>query len=106
TSGWGEEAMDVEYAHGVAPNSHLKYWLADTLPGTCDGSGNYCTPDEVGLELALDAATNDPSVHVVSNSWGGGEYDSSDPNEVNMESVFQYAASVGTTFYFSTGDQG
>src|SRR5262249_9603715 len=24
----GETAMDVEYAHGVAPNSHLKYWLA------------------------------------------------------------------------------
>ena len=40
-----EEAMDVEYAHGMAPGSHLKYWLADTLLGTCDASGNNCWPD-------------------------------------------------------------
>ena len=101
-----EEAMDVEYAHGMAPGSHLKYWLADTLPGTCDASGNNCWPDVAGLEQALDAAANDPSVHVVSNSWGADEYDPTDPNQVNMETVFQYADSIGTTFYFGSGDQG
>jgi kumamolisin len=101
-----EEAMDVEYAHGMAPGSHLKYWLADTLPGTCDASGNNCWPDMAGLEQALDAAANDPSVHVVSNSWGADEYDPTDPNQVNMQMVFQYADSIGTTFYFGSGDQG
>src|SRR5207248_4754451 len=39
-------------------------------------------------------------------SWGGNEYNPTDPNQVNMEAVFQYAASVGTTFYFSSDDQG
>jgi hypothetical protein len=41
---------------------------SDTLPGTCDASGNNCQPDLAGLEQALDAAANDASVHVVSNS--------------------------------------
>jgi kumamolisin len=102
-----EEAMDVEYAHGMAPGSHLKYWLADMRPGTCDASGNNCLPDPVGLEQALDAAANDASVHVVSNSWSTyAEYDPHDSTESMMETVFQYAASVGTTFYFGSGDQG
>jgi hypothetical protein len=52
----------VEYAHGLAPGSHLTYWLVDTLPGTCDASGNNCQPDLAGLEQALDVAANEASV--------------------------------------------
>ncbi len=97
-----ETAMDVEYAHGMAPNSHLKYWLAD-----CALSGSVCNPSDTGLEQAISAAANDPSVHVVSNSWGGGEATSaSDPFVSNTTASFQHAAAVGTTFYFSSGDAG
>ena len=99
-----EAAMDVEYAHGVAPHSHLKYYLANMLYDQTQG--DYFT-DPVGLLAAADAAANDPSVHIVSNSWGGGDATLQDPAFVaNYEAVLQYAASVGTTFYFSSGDQG
>ena len=99
-----EEAMDVEYAHGVAPHSHLKFYLADMLYDQT--LGDYF-PDTVGLLVAAEAAANDPSVHLVANSWGRVDATLDDPAFVsNYEAVLQYAASVGTTFYFSSGDQG
>ena len=99
-----ETAMDVEYAHGVAPNSHLKYWLADC---SFDATTGNCNPSDTGLEQAISAAANDTGLHVVSNSWGGGEATStSDPFTSNTNASLQHAASVGTTFYFSSGDQG
>jgi hypothetical protein len=104
TSALVEAAMDVEYAHGAAPHSHLKFYLANMLYDQT--LGDYF-PDAVGLLAAADAAANDPSVHIVSNSWGGRDATLEDPAFVsNYEAVLQYAASVGTTFYFSTGDQG
>jgi subtilase family serine protease len=43
-------------------------------------------------------------VHIVSNSWGFTSYQPYvDPN---MEASLQHAASVGTTFYFGSGDNG
>ncbi len=101
-----ETAMDVEYAHGVAPNSHLTYWLADCAPDATTGN---CNPSDTGLEQAISAAANttDPNLHVVSNSWGGAEATStSDPFTSNTNASLQHAASVGITFYFSSGDQG
>ncbi len=97
-----ETAMDVEFAHGAAPNSHLKYWLSDCTP-----SASSCNPSDVGLEQAISAAANDTTLHVVSNSWGGGEAASqTDPFVSNTNASLQHAASVGTTFYFSSGDTG
>jgi kumamolisin len=99
-----EAAMDAQYAHGVAPHSHLKFYLADMVYDKT--LGDYF-PDAVGLVAAADAAANDPSVHIVSNSWGGRDATLEDPAFVsNYDAVLQYAASVGTTFYFSSGDQG
>jgi len=101
-----ETAMDVEYAHGVAPNSHLKYWLADCAFDVTTGN---CNPSDTGLEQAISAAANttDPNLHAVSNSWGGGEAAStSDPFTSNTNASLQHAAGVGITFYFSSGDQG
>jgi photosystem II stability/assembly factor-like uncharacterized protein len=96
-----EVAMDVEYAHGMALNSHLKYWLGDC---TVD-SGGVCEPSDTGLEIAVSDAANDPSLHVVSNSWGGGEAASlNDPFVVQTTNSFMHAVAVGTTFYFSSGD--
>jgi len=104
TTDLGETAMDVEYAHGVAPGSHLKYWLSDC---SYDPTTNQCNPSDMGLEQAISDAANDTSLHVVSNSWGGGEATSADDPFVSITNAsFQHAASVGTTFYFSSGDSG
>ena len=104
---WDETAMDVEYAHGMAPHAKLKYYLGNEI---CDSSG--CGGDEVGLEDAIAAAANDPTIHAVSNSWGGGEAATSgnnaqqDPFTYQTQQSFMHAVAVGTTFYFSSGDSG
>ena len=92
TTAWLETALDVESAHGIAAGGHMKYWLAAT-----DGNGN---PGFSSLEHAVNAAANDGTVHVVSNSWGV----SSDISDPNMDVSLQHAAAVGTTFFFSSGD--
>jgi kumamolisin len=97
-----ETAMDVESAHGIATHAHLKYWLGDEV---C--SGGLCGGSDTGLEDAIAAAANDSSLHVVSNSWGGGEAPStSDPFTSATTNSFEHAVAVGTTFYFGSGDNG
>jgi len=99
-----ETAMDAEYAHGVAPNSHLTYYLS---PCTDSATTGHCTLTDTGLEQAVNAAANDASLHVVSNSWSADEPTSAaDPFVANVNASLQHAASVGTTFYFSSGDHG
>ncbi len=83
----GEIALDTEIAHGVAPGSHLTYWLAHDNTNT-------------SLEDALNAAANS-SVSIVSNSWGC----ASACFDPIMESALQHGAATGKTFYFSTGDK-
>jgi Pro-kumamolisin, activation domain/Subtilase family len=92
TTGRGETAMDIQYAHGIAPGIHMKYFLGG------DGS-------DADLIAALSAAENDRSLHLISNSWGG------DPPPHTTSSwlthtttIFKAADAVGTTFLFSTGD--
>jgi len=95
-----ETAQDVEYGHGVAPGSHLKFWLAPCAPGGC-GSG-----DNMGLEDAISAAANDPDVHIVSNSWNFGGPVSDGSLFININTSLQRAVAGGTTFYFASGDYG
>ena len=102
TDAWDETAMDVEYAHGMAPHAHLVYYLGNEI---CDSSG--CGGSEVGLENAISMAVNNPAIHIVSNSWGGGEETSPlDAFGTALENDFLQAAAEGTTFYFSSGDAG
>jgi len=103
TSTLDEVALDSEFAHGVAPDSHLKYWL-----GNCDyDSKGHCSGDTRGLALAINAAVNDADVRIVSNSWGLPEVTSASNQFVQqVEPSLQEAAASGTTFYFSTGDEG
>jgi subtilase family serine protease len=104
TDAQGETAMDTEYAHGMAPHAHLRYWLGDE---TCDPISGDCGGSDQGLENAISMAASDPQVHAVSNSWGGGEAPSlTDPFYFATNQEFQHAVSVGTTFYFSSGDTG
>lgn len=89
-SGLDETAMDVEYAHGISANSHLKYFLGG------DGSNAQ-------LAAAISAATNDPTLRIVSNSWGGGDK-VGDSFVKTTTNSFKEADAVGTTFFFSSGD--
>jgi kumamolisin len=88
---WIETALDVEAAHGVAPGSHMKYWLAHTTS---------TQPDLGALENAVNAAANDSTIRVVSNSWGV----SADTYDPNIDASLQHGAAVGKTFFFSSGD--
>ena len=79
----------------VAPGAHLRYWL-----GTTSFQGGQILPDVAAVEQAVNAAANDSTVKVVSNSWGFG----ADVRDPNMDTSLQHAAALGKTFYFSSGD--
>ncbi len=106
-----ETGLDVEVSHGMAPGSAEKYYLGDcsTTPSPGLTNGGSCNGSDVGLEDAMEDAANDPTLHSVSNSWGYGgeaEYGLADPFEIAVNNDMAYAAAAGTTFYFSTGDDG
>ena len=94
---WDETALDVESAHGVAPGTHLKYWLASTTPV---GNPPVIVAEIPAVEQAVNAAANDPTVSVVSNSWGF----NADGDDQAMDTSLQHAAAVGKTFFFSSDD--
>jgi hypothetical protein len=88
TGGWEtEEALDVEWAHAVAPGAKIALVEAN------DNSGNLYT--------AVSAAAHLPAVSVVSMSWGSGEF----TGEAANDSTFTTPAGhKGVTFLASTGD--
>jgi hypothetical protein len=87
-----EASMDAEFSHGIALHSHLRFYMAP------DASDSH-------LVDAISKAANDPKIHIVSNSWGGGPYTSAnDPFVKATTQSFKHAVAVGTTFYFSSGD--
>jgi subtilase family serine protease len=91
-SGWyGEEALDVESVHGMAPDAHVTY------VGAID-----CT--DAGLADALGYIVNHHTADIVTNSWGE-TYDSSTMNDV-YDMLFQAGAAEGIGFFFSSGDSG
>lgn len=102
-NGWfGEETLDVEAAHGMAPNANVAYYGAAS-----------CYDDDLLASLAR--VVHDDTASVVSNSWGEPTY--VDVNGVRTptidqslvdayESVFLQGAAQGIGFYFSSGDDG
>jgi hypothetical protein len=89
-SGWGtEEALDVEWAHAVAPGA--KVLLVEALTSSI---GN--------LLGAVDYARKQPGVVAVSMSWGAGEFS----GESSYDSYFVGQAGQGVTFLASSGDSG
>lgn len=84
--GWAlETAMDVEWAHVVAPNAKILLCVAKS-------------PTTANLVAAIDYATSH-GAQVVSNSWGGSEFS----GESTYDSHFQH---TGVTYLASSGDNG
>ncbi len=93
TEGWqGEQTLDVQSSHGIAPGAKLLY-----VGGTnCGG----------GLDIALSKILDQKLSTIVSNSYGNtGE---AVPSSVLQGEVNQHvqAAAEGIGLYFSSGDNG
>ncbi len=86
-SGWSqEEALDIEWAHGMAPNAKIVL-----IEAASNSSSN--------LYLADDDAATILGAEQCSNSWAGGEYS----GETGSDSHFNHP---GVTYFFATGDKG
>ncbi len=90
--GWyGEETLDVESVHGMAPNANVRYVAA----GSCQDSD---------LAQADALIVNKGLASIVSNSWG--EPASYSTISDVFTSIFELGAVEGIGFFFSSGDSG
>lgn len=86
--GWSlETALDVEWAHAIAPNAKILLVEAKTESGT-------------NLLNAVDYARARSDVVAVSMSWGGNE----SADEASLDSHF--TSRYGASFFASSGDEG
>jgi hypothetical protein len=90
-SGWATEiALDVEWAHAVAPGANIL--LVEAVSASLSD-----------LLAAVNYARNQVNVSVVSMSWGAGEFN----GEGNYDSYFTTPSGHGgVTFVASSGDNG
>ncbi|HEY3782892.1 MAG TPA: S53 family peptidase [Fimbriimonadaceae bacterium] len=85
--GWNEEeALDIEWAHAMAPNAKIVLVEASSA-------------SDAGLLQAESVAASQSGCREVSNSWGGGEFS----GEHSDDSYFSHA---GVVFFASAGDTG
>lgn len=87
-SGWSlEAALDVQWAHAVAPNAKVLLVEAKSSSGT-------------DLLAAVDYARNRADVVAVSMSWGGGEF--------SGEGLYdsRFTSQYGAAFFAASGDNG
>jgi subtilase family serine protease len=93
-SGWyGEETLDVEAVHAMAPGAHIHYvGASDCL--------------DASLDKALNDIVADHSAQIVSNSYGDLGEDVELTEVVAFELIVQQAALEGIGVYFSSGDDG
>ena len=91
-SGWyGEESLDVESVHGMAPDAHVTYVGAVS-----------CYDND--LLAALSYIVNHHTASIVTDSWGE-PYDAS-VTQAAYDAIFQAGAAEGIGFFFSSGDSG
>jgi subtilase family serine protease len=93
-SGWyGEETLDVEAVHAMAPGAKIHYYGA----ASCYDSD---------LLDSLAQVVDDNEASLVSNSWGDLEQNETADNVAAYEAVFLQGATQGISFMFSSGDNG
>ena len=98
----GEESLDIEAVHGIAPAANIVYYSA------LSGFG-LDLPFFVGLEpllVALAQAVGDGKADVISNSWGGPNDTPLPVDTLLLDSITNQAAAKGITISFATGDSG
>ncbi len=87
-TGWNmETALDVEWAHAIAPTAKILLVEAKT-------------PSGANLLKAVDYAAKQSDASAISMSWGGPEF----PEQTTMDSHF--ASASGAPFFASSGDSG
>jgi subtilase family serine protease len=93
-AGWyGEESLDVEAVHAVAPEADIVYVGAAS-----------CYDDD--LLDSLGRIVDGQLADIVSNSWGDIEANQTPDIAAAYDQVFQLGAVEGIGFYFSSGDSG
>jgi subtilase family serine protease len=93
-AGWyGEETLDVEAVHAVAPAADVTYVGAAS-----------CYDDD--LLDSLSKVVDNHLADLVSNSWGDIEANQTPDLAAAYDQVFQFGAVEGIGFYFSSGDNG
>jgi subtilase family serine protease len=92
--GWaGEIALDVQWAHAMAPGAAIKLVLAKSS-------------DDTDINSALRYAVDHNLGDVISMSFGEGEACMSDANLAFQHATFQRAAKKSITLVAASGDQG
>ncbi|MCU1658587.1 MAG: physarolisin [Pseudonocardiales bacterium] len=93
-SGWyGEETLDVEAVHAMAPGANIRYYAA----ASCFDSDFLDTLAQV---------VDENKAQLVSNSWGDLEQNETADNVAAYEQVFLQGAMQGISFMYSSGDNG
>ena len=93
-SGWsGEETLDVEAVHAMAPDANIRYYAAKS-----------CFDNDFVDTLARVVDENTASV--VSNSWGDTEANTTADSVIAYSQVVLQGAAQGISFLFSSGDNG
>jgi subtilase family serine protease len=89
----GEQALDVQASHTVAPAASIRY---------------YAAKDCFSLYSALNAAVSENKVSVISNSWGynGGESTVPPATRQQIDAIGIQAAIQGQSIIVSSGDAG
>jgi subtilase family serine protease len=91
--GWnGEETLDVEAVHSLAPGAKIHYVGARD----CDQ----------GIDEAINYVVQHKAADIVSNSYGNLGEDIPAAEMAKEHAMFVQAASEGIGFYFSSGDSG
>ena len=92
--GWyGEETLDVEAVHGMAPGANIVY-----------AGGRSCF--DHAIDVALNTLVDGHLVDLVSNSYGNLGENVSDSAKTEFDQIATQAAATGIGLYFSSGDSG
>jgi len=93
TGWWGEETLDVEAVHAMAPGANIRYYAAAS-----------CFDDDF-LD-ALARVVDDNKASLVTNSWSDLEIAETPAGIAAYEQLFLQGAVQGIGFMFSSGDDG
>ena len=92
--GWyGEEGLDVEAVHAIAPKANIAFVAAQS-------------DSDTDLIAALNLVITNHLASVVSNSWSGFEYGEDQATFNAYEQVALQGTLKGIGFYFASGDSG